>query len=88
MSEGLLESIETEQAFLSVLPYRANWLKAEHLYISRSFDRVDREIEVALVKANRALAAHPELDLGIRHDIAEIESVLGGNAADAGLPPR
>jgi len=81
LSEGLLVPAEGDQAFLSVLPYRTEWLKAEHLYVARLFDQADHEVEIALEKARRALAAHPELDLGVKHDIAEIESLSGGNAA-------
>lgn len=81
MPEGLLERINEELSFLSVLPYRTHWLRAEHLYIARLFEQADRELEIALTKANRALAANPDQDLGIRHDLAEIESVVGGNYA-------
>jgi CHAT domain-containing protein len=79
--DGLLESTEGEELFLSVPPYRGNWLEAEHLHVEGFFDRADHEIEIALEKAKRELVAHPDIDNGIRRDIAEIKGVVGGNAA-------
>jgi CHAT domain-containing protein len=77
-STAALDAVGEQFAFLSVLPHYTHWARAEMLYTALKYDQAVREADVALRAAQGELAAFPERALGIRHDIAEIQALLGG----------
>lgn len=78
--EPLLASLSDNLELFSIQPYNNDWLKAELLYIQRLFNAADEQFEVAFQKAEAAFQTNTELEVAIQHDLAEIESMLGGNA--------
>ena len=76
-----VDEVADEFSFLGVPAYRAAWLKGEHLHAAFSYAAADEQLRMALQLALRAMDAAPASADAIRLDVAEIQSVLGGNAA-------